>query len=64
MTDKTFIVTHPKARSPITVTGKTLAEALEKEGLIPSLWKEVEAQSEMEVEEAGKTTEDAEPQDN
>jgi len=53
MADKTFIVTHPKARSPLTITGKTLAEALEKEGLNPAIWKEQGAVPESEVEPSG-----------
>lgn len=42
MGDKEFIVSHAKARAPITIEGKTLKEALEKEGLDPSIWKEIE----------------------
>lgn len=38
MQDKEFIVTHAHARAPITVKGKTLEEALEKEGLDPAIW--------------------------
>ena len=41
MTDKTFTVTHAHARAPLTIKGKTLEEALEKEGLDPIIWKEV-----------------------
>ena len=40
MSNKTFTVTHPKARAPIVVKGATLDEALEKEGLDPAVWKE------------------------
>lgn len=42
MTDKTFIVTHAKARAPLTIEGKDLKAALEKEGLDPNIWKETE----------------------
>ncbi|MBA7629006.1 hypothetical protein ES703_36503 [subsurface metagenome] len=41
MGDKEFIVSHAKAREPITVRGKNLEEALEKEGLDPNIWREV-----------------------
>lgn len=41
MADKEFIVTHAKARAPITVRGKNLKEALEKEGLDPNIWKPI-----------------------
>ena len=40
MADKRFVVTHPKARAPIAIKGKTLTEALEKEGLDPAIWKD------------------------
>jgi len=43
MANQTFVVTHAKAREPLTIKGKTLEEALEKEGLNPSIWKEVPA---------------------
>lgn len=39
MTKKTFIVTHAKARAPLTITGNTMKDALEKEGLDPDIWK-------------------------
>jgi len=39
MSHKTFIVTHPRARAPIVVHGKTLAQALRTEGLDPKIWK-------------------------
>lgn len=39
MSDKTFVVTHARAREPLTIKGKTLEEALEKEGLDPNIWK-------------------------
>ena len=42
MSDKVFVVTHARARAPITVTGRTLEEALEKEGLDPNIWKLME----------------------
>jgi len=41
MSEKEFVVSHPKARSPLTITGSTLEEALAKEGLDPAIWKEV-----------------------
>jgi len=41
MADKEFIVTHAKARAPITIRGKTLKEALKEEGLNPNIWREV-----------------------
>lgn len=53
MPDKTFIVTHAKARSPITVKGKTLTEALKKEGLNPAIWKEAQPFIETEVANYG-----------
>lgn len=40
MAYKTFIVSHAKARYPIAVKGRTLEEALKKEGLNPAIWKE------------------------
>lgn len=43
MKDRTFIVSHAHARAPLTITGKTLAEALEKERLSPDIWGEVGA---------------------
>lgn len=53
MADKTFIVTHARARSPIIVKGKSLEEALKKEGLNPDIWKEVGAKPESEVIDLG-----------
>ena len=50
MEDKTFVVSHSHARAPLTIHGKTLAEALENEGLDPAIWKEVEPQPESEPE--------------
>lgn len=38
MRNKAFIVTHPKARSPLTIKGTDLQDALEKEGLDPAIW--------------------------
>lgn len=64
MVNKTFIVSHPKARAPITITGKTLEEALEQEGLDPSVWKPVDIQPESEVEELGETQESSEQEGN
>ena len=64
MSEKTFIVTHAKARSPLTVTGKTLEEALEKEGLDPLIWHEVGELIEGEEEPHGDNQGDAEPEDN
>lgn len=48
MADKTFTVTHARARSPLVVKGKTLNEALEKEGLDPTIWKIAEPEPESE----------------
>ena len=59
MADKTFIVTHAKARAPITIKGKTLEEALEKEGLDPAIWKEVGAAPESEEPSLGTNQGDA-----
>lgn len=39
--DKEFVVTHARARAPITVRGKNLEEALAKEGLDPNIWKPI-----------------------
>jgi len=64
MVNKTFIVSHPKARSPITITGKTLEDALKKEGLDPETWKPVENQPESEVEELGDNQGAPGPEDN
>lgn len=41
MADKEFIVTHGRARAPLTIKGKNLKDALAKEGLNPDIWKEV-----------------------
>ncbi|MBA7697248.1 hypothetical protein ES703_105911 [subsurface metagenome] len=41
MADKTWVVSHARAREPITVTGKDLEEALLKEGLDPNIWKPI-----------------------
>lgn len=41
MADKEFIVSHAHARSPLTIRGKNLKEALESEELDPAIWKEV-----------------------
>ena len=62
MAEKEFIVSHAKARAPITITGKNLEEALEKEGLNPAIWKEVISESESEVEETGNNKGDAGPE--
>lgn len=42
MSKKTFVVSHPNAIEPLTIEGNTLAEALEKEGLDPDYWQEIE----------------------
>jgi len=39
--NRTFIVSHAHARAPLTITGKTLTEAIENERLNPDIWKEV-----------------------
>lgn len=41
MGDKTFVVTHAKAREPLTITGKSLKDALKKAWLDPATWKEI-----------------------
>ena len=41
MPEKTFVVSHRRARAPITLTGKNLKEALEKEALDPAIWMEM-----------------------
>lgn len=41
MADKVFIVSHRRARAPITVRGKNLEEALASEGLDPNIWKPI-----------------------
>ncbi|MBA7696089.1 hypothetical protein ES703_104731 [subsurface metagenome] len=41
MEDKEWVVSHAKAREPITVRGKTLKAAIESEGLDPNLWKPI-----------------------
>lgn len=53
MVDKTFIVTHAHARASITITGKTLEEALKKEGLNPDIWKLASEPVEAEEEASG-----------
>ncbi len=53
MADKTFVVTHAKARAPLTITGKTLEEALAKNGLDLSIWKPVGEPKEVEEEASG-----------
>ena len=42
MADREFTVTHPKARLPLTIRGKTLEDALDRECLDPAIWKLVE----------------------
>ena len=59
MTIKTFIVTHPKARAPITVHGATLAAALKIEGLNPNIWKEAAADHKVAEPENGDNQGDA-----
>lgn len=41
MSYKIFVISHPKARSPLTIRGHTLREALEREGLDPTLWRPI-----------------------
>ena len=53
MRNKAFIVSHPKARNPITIKGHTLEEALEKERLDPNIWKPVGQSLEVEEEPVG-----------
>lgn len=53
MEDKTFVVTHAKARAPLTIKGKTLKEALKKEGLNPDIWKPVEPEKESGLDSNG-----------
>ncbi|MBA7529162.1 hypothetical protein ES705_21354 [subsurface metagenome] len=53
MVDKTFIVTHARARASLTITGKTIEEALEREGLDPNIWKPVGQPEEAEEEASG-----------
>jgi len=64
MQEKVFIVSHRKARAPITVTGKTLKSALLKEGLNPAIWKEIESTPESEVIDDGDNQGDGRPEDN
>jgi len=59
MRNKAFIVTHPKARAPLTIKGKDLEDALEKEGLDPSIWKPVGEPEEVEEEPSGNNRENA-----
>lgn len=62
--DKTFIVTHGRARAPIAVTGKNLEEALINEGLDPSIWHEVPQAPPAEVSADGDNQGDASQEDN
>ena len=62
MKTKTFIVTHSRARSPITIKGQTLEEALEKEGLNPAIWVETAKLPESEGEPNGDNQGDAGPE--
>lgn len=64
MREKVFVVSHPKARYPITIKGKTLEEALEKEGLDPAIWKEISSSVEEEEQPVGEDTRAAGPEDN
>ena len=64
MAKKTFIVTHAKARAPLTIKGNTLEEALAHEGLNPDIWKEIGVAPESEVKEAGENSGDARNEDN
>ena len=53
MSDKIFIVSHAHARTPITVRGKNLEEALENEGLDPAIWHEIKPPGESEDDTSG-----------
>lgn len=64
MRNKHFIVSHPRARHPLTITGHTLAEALEKEGLDPNIWKPLHELEEVEDKPVGDNQGDARPEDN
>lgn len=64
MRNKAFIVTHAKARAPLTIKGKDLDDALEKEGLDPAIWKPVGEAQEIEEESIGNNQGDAGPEDN
>lgn len=64
MVDKSFIVTHAHARAPLTIKGKDLADALEKEGLNPAIWKETCEITEGEVEPSGDNQGASGPEDN
>jgi hypothetical protein len=64
MADKTFIVSHPNARSPITITGANLHQALEDEGLDPAIWKEIRPAEEVEDIALGDNQGDDKPEDN
>lgn len=44
MAEKEFTVTHGRARSPLVIRGKSLKDALKKEGLNPGIWKPVSPQ--------------------
>lgn len=62
MRNKAFIVTHAHARAPLTIKGKTLDDALEKEGLNPAIWKPVQEPEEVEEETNGDNQGDAGPE--
>jgi len=64
MADKTFVVSHRRARSPITITGHTLKQALKKEGLDPNIWKETAQDHKVSEPEYGDNQGDARPEDN
>lgn len=64
MAYRTFIVTHAHARSPIIVKGKTLNEALKKEGLDPAIWKDTGAKPESEDPDHGDNQGDGREEDN
>ena len=59
---KTFIVTHPKARAPLPITGKTLSSALKKEHLNPNIWKEAAQDLKVSEPENGDNQGDAGPE--
>ena len=64
MKEKTFVVSHPKARAPLTVKGETLAKALKAEGLDPAIWQEIAPMSDIEAEAHDDSPGDAGPEDN
>lgn len=64
MAEKSWMVSHPKARNPILVTGKTLPEALEKENLNPAIWKPIGQPTDIKEQPNGDNQGDGRPEDN